>query len=125
MPKYLYQVAYTPEAWATFAKSPQDRAEGVRGAIEKMGGKIESFYFAFGKYDVIATVDFPDNVTAAGFSISAAAGGALSAIRTTPLMTTAEAMQAMRKAGASTYKPPSSRAAPRAAARGRGRARRM
>ena len=52
----------------------------------------------------------PNNVSAAAFSIAAAAGGAVSAIRTTPLMTTKEGMDAMKKAAASSYKPPTARA---------------
>ena len=123
MPKYLLQAAYTPEAWGTLVKKPQDRAAEVRAAVEKSGGKVESFYYAFGKYDVVLTVDMPDNVTAASFSIAAAAGGALSAIRTTPLMTVAEGTQAMRKAATSAYKPPSARPSTRPMARANGRAR--
>jgi hypothetical protein len=49
----------------------------------------------------------PDNVSAAGVSIAAAAGGAVKAIKTTPLMTVQESMEAMRKAGQAGYRPPS------------------
>ena len=37
-----------------------------------------------------------------------AAGGAVRAVKTTPLMTTEEAMEAMRKASGVGYRPPSS-----------------
>lgn len=108
---YLLQVAYTPEAWASMVKKPQDRIEAVRPAVEKLGGKVVSGYLAFGEYDLIAIVDMPNNVSAAAFSIAAAAGGAVTKIRTTPLMTTKEGIDAMRKAGGSSYKPPTARAA--------------
>lgn len=121
MPKYLLQVGYTSEGWAALIKAPQDRAEAVRGAIEKMGGKIDSFHLAFGKYDVIAIVDMPDNVTAAAFAMSVAAGGACNAVRTTPLLSTADGVKAMKKAGASQYRP-ATVAAPKATARSNGRA---
>ena len=52
---YLYQVGYTPEAWATMAKKPQDRIEAVRPAIEKLGGKVVSGYLAFGEYGAAMT----------------------------------------------------------------------
>ncbi len=41
MPRYMYQVAYSSEAWASLVKTPQDRIEAVRPAVRKIGGKIE------------------------------------------------------------------------------------
>ena len=106
MPYYLVQTAYTPESWATMIKSPQDRVEAVRPAIEGLGGRIDAGYISFGEYDVTAIVEFPDNVTAAAFSISVSSKGGLKAVKTTPLMTMAEAQSAMQRAGASTYAAP-------------------
>jgi uncharacterized protein with GYD domain len=106
MPYYLIQTAYTPESWAKMIKSPQDRVELVRPAIEAMGGRIEAGYISFGEYDFATIVEFPDNASAAAFSISASSKGGLKAFKTTPLMTMAEAQGAMRKAGESTYAPP-------------------
>ncbi|HEV3134823.1 MAG TPA: GYD domain-containing protein [Acidimicrobiia bacterium] len=106
MPYYLIQTAYTSESWATMIKSPQDRVEAVRPAIEGLGGRIDAGYISFGEYDVTAIVEFPDNVSAAAFSISAAATGGLKAFKTTPLMTMAEGQQAMQRASGSSYRPP-------------------
>lgn len=108
MPRYMLEVAYTPEAWATMVKKPQDRIEAVRPAVRRLGGRIESAYFTFGEHDLIAIVNMPDNVSVAAFSIAASAGGSIKAIKTTPLMTIREGMQAMRKAKKSAYEPPSS-----------------
>jgi uncharacterized protein with GYD domain len=105
MPQYLLQVAYNAEGWAALVKNPQDRSEAVRPAIEQLGGRIESFYMTFGEYDLVCIVKMPDNASAAAFSIAAAAGGAVKAIKTTPLMTTQEGVEAMRKAGKSSYRP--------------------
>ena len=105
MALYMLQVAYTPEAWAAMVKKPQDRIEAVTPAVRKLGGRVIDGYFAFGEYDVVAIVNMPDNVTAAAFSISVAAGGAVKSIKTTPLMTRAEAVRAMRTAKKSTYRP--------------------
>ena len=107
MPRYMYQVAYSPEAWAILVKTPEDRIEAIRPAVRKLGGRIESAYYAFGDYDLVAIVSMPDNVSAAAFSIAASAGGSIKAIKTTPLMTIREGMQAMRKAKRSAYEPPS------------------
>jgi uncharacterized protein with GYD domain len=106
MPKYLVQSAYTPESWANMTKSPQDRMAVVRPAIESLGGTLEIGYLAFGEYDIVAVVDFPDNVSAAAFSIAVSAQGGVKALKTTPLMTMDEAVAAMQKAGGSTYEPP-------------------
>ena len=106
MPHYLLQVAYTPDAWAAQLKSPQNRIEAIRPAVEGLGGRIECAYIAFGEYDIVAVFEMPDNVTAAAFSIAAAAGGAVKAIKTTPLMTMEEGIAAMRKGAAAGYRPP-------------------
>ena len=105
MPHYLIQVAYTAEGWAALVKSPQNRIEAVRPAIEKAGGTIEAAYYAFGKSDAVLIIEMPDNVSAAGLAISFAAGGTLKSVKTTPLMTAEEAMEAMRKAGQTGYRP--------------------
>lgn len=108
MATYLYQCAYTPEAWAKMAQNPQDRIEAVRPVIEAAGGKVIGGWFAFGEYDVVAIFEMPDNVSVASVAVAFAAGGALRAAKTTPLLTTAEAMEVMAGAGKLTYKPPSS-----------------
>ena len=107
MPHYLIQVAYTPEAWATLVKKPQNRIDAVRPAVEQAGGKLEAAYLAFGEYDIVVLVGMPDNVAASALAMDFAAGGALKAIRTTPLITWEEGIAAMKKAGQISYKPPS------------------
>jgi uncharacterized protein with GYD domain len=106
MPHYLVQVTYTPEAWATQLKNPQSRIDAIRPSIERLGGKIECAYMTFGEYDLMIVLDMPDNVSAAALSIAAAAGGAVKAIKTTPLMTIAEGIEAMRKGAAAGYRGP-------------------
>ena len=107
MPHYMVQAAYTADAWSGLVKNPQDRAAALRPAIEGVGGKLVSFYMSFGEYDALVIAEMPDNVSAAGVSIAASAGGAVKAIKTTPLMTVQEGMEAMRKAGQAGYRPPS------------------
>ena len=104
MPHYCHQVSYTKEAWAKLMADPQDRLEIVRLPIEKLGGKLHSAFFAFGPFDVIAITDMPDNMSAAAIAIAFAAGGAVSQVQTTPLMTAAQAIEAMRKAGTCGYR---------------------
>jgi uncharacterized protein with GYD domain len=105
MPRFLHQVSYTSEAMARLIANPQDRFEAVRGPIEKLGGKIEHGYFAFGEHDAILITEMPDNISAAAIALAFAAGGACKSCQTTPLMTTAEALDAMRRAATCGYKP--------------------
>ena len=106
MAHYLLQVSYTPEAWAGLVKHPQDRTAALKPVLDKMGGRIESAYFAFGDHDVVLILEMPANVEAAAFAIAAAAGGAVKSIKTTALLSIAEGLEAMKKAGASGYTPP-------------------
>jgi uncharacterized protein with GYD domain len=106
MASYLLEVAYTPQAWAALVKNPQDRTEVLRPVLQKLGGSFQSAYLAFGDYDIIAVLEVPDNIDAAAFSIAAAAGGAIKAIKTTPLMSIADGIKAMQKAGRIGYVSP-------------------
>jgi len=105
MPSYLLQVAYTPEALKALIAKPQDRGEIVRKSIEKLGGKVIGTWMSFGDYDVVSLVEMPDNVTAASFALAVAAGGSCKSVKTTPLLSMEEGVAALKKAGASTYKP--------------------
>lgn len=108
MAYFLLQAAYTPEAWAAQVKDPGSRLESLRPVVEKLGGKMDNAWLTFGDFDVVAIMQMPDNVSAAAFSIAAAAGGAVKAVKTTPMMSIEEGMEAMKKAGASGYRPPGS-----------------
>lgn len=104
MPHYLQQVAYSPEGWAALVKNPQNRFEAIRPAIERLGGKILNGWFAFGEYDIVAIVEMPTNVDAAAIAVAFAAGGACKTVKTTPLLTAEEAVQALKKAATTGYR---------------------
>ena len=93
MPYYMLQAAYTPEAWAGMVKHPQNRLDAVRPVIEKLGGTIEREWLAFGEYDIVLVCQLPNHVSEDAFSMAASAGGAVKAVKTTPLMTIDEAMR--------------------------------
>ena len=105
MASYLLQVGYTPEAWSAMVQNPQDRSAAIKGPVEKLGGRVERFWLSFGDYDVIGVIEMPDSVGAAAFSMAIAAGGACRAVRTTPLLTSSEGLEAMKKAATCGYKP--------------------
>jgi uncharacterized protein with GYD domain len=105
MPYYLIQVGYNTSGLAALVKQPQDRIEKVRPAIEALGGRIESAYYAFGDHDVVLICEMPDNATAAALALAIGAGGTVASYKTTVLLTSDEAVEAMSKAGGSTYTP--------------------
>ena len=65
-------------------------------AIESAGGKLESFYFAFGGVDVFMIVDLPDNVSAAAAALTGVESGAVTT-KTIVLLTPEEMDKAAKK----------------------------
>ena len=106
MPFYLAQASYSSQATGAMIKNPQDRAAALRPIVERMGGKLHGLWLTLGEYDVVAIAELPDNVSAAALSMAVGSSGAISAYRTTPLLTVADATEAMKKAGGVGYKPP-------------------
>lgn len=104
MPKYLFEVKYSVEGVKGLrAEGGTARVKAVSEAMAAAGGKLESFYFAFGGNDAYVIAEHPDNATAAGTALAvAAAGGAT--LRTVVLLTPAEIDAAV--AMESTYRPP-------------------
>ena len=106
MPQYLYQLAYTPESLAAQMKNPQDRLEVVgKQLAESAGVKIVGGGYSFGEYDIAVIVEAADDTTMAAVAIALAAGGAIKATRTTPLLSGAQWVAAMQKAPSITYRP--------------------
>lgn len=105
MQHYLFQGSYSTEGWDALVKNPQNRFEAIRPAVEKLGGKVDHGWFAFGDHDIVAILQMPDNVSAAALAIAFSAGGALKQTRTTPLLSAEEGVEALKKAAASGYRP--------------------
>ena len=106
MPRFLVQASYNTQGITDLVKNPQDRSAAVRPVVERLGGSIESFDYAFGDYDIVAIFQVPDNVSAAALAMAVGAGGAISDFKTTVLISMDEAVEAMRKAGTVGYRPP-------------------
>lgn len=108
MPLYMTQFAYTPEAWAALTRDPQDRSEAIGALMESMGSRLVSFYNSFGEYDGLIIFESPDEITAAAGVLAAITPGHLKSVKTTPLLSVEDTMEAMRKAGEVTYRGPQS-----------------
>lgn len=90
MPKYLLEVNYTLEGvQGVVAKGGSARKAAAQAAAKSVGGKLDSFYFAFGKTDVFTVADLPDNAAAAALALAVSAGGGAT-VRTVVLLTPEE-----------------------------------
>jgi uncharacterized protein with GYD domain len=105
MPSYLLQVSYTSEALSALIADPQNRADAVRRPIERLGGRVVCSWLSFGEYDLVTVIEMPDSVNAAAFALAISAGGSLKTVKTTPLLTLEEGLQAMALARTSGYEP--------------------
>jgi uncharacterized protein with GYD domain len=104
MPYYLLQVAYTGDAWTAMVKNPHVRLDGLRPLLERLGGKLEGGWLAFGEYDSVLICLLPDQASAAALAMAVSAEGAVRMLKTTPLMTVEESLNALQKAaGANTH----------------------
>ncbi|MGH2357621.1 MAG: GYD domain-containing protein, partial [Candidatus Limnocylindria bacterium] len=60
----------------------------------------------FGEHDGCTLWEAPDNVSMAATALAIGAGGALSSIETTVLLTVEETLEALEKASTIRYRPP-------------------
>jgi len=79
MGRYLFKASYT----ATGAKGlleagGKSRMDAVSRTAESVGGRLESFDFAFGGTDAFVIVDLPDNAAAAKVALTVSASGGAS-----------------------------------------------
>ncbi|MCM3879158.1 MAG: GYD domain-containing protein [Vicinamibacterales bacterium] len=104
MPKYLLQVSYTTEGSKGLMKDGgSKRRAAAKAFVESLGGKMESFYYAFGATDAVVIADLPDNTAAAAASLTLASSGAVTS-KVTVLLTAEDLDQAVKKGGS--YTPP-------------------
>ena len=108
MAHYLLSFSFAAETTKKLIAKPEDRRAAAAKALKAVGGKLKDYYFALGKHDAIVVAELPDNLTAAAAGMLTGSSGAFSHVQTTPLLTMAEAVKAMRAAGKATksYRPP-------------------
>ena len=106
MPLYLTRFSYTPATWAKLIKNPEDRRDAAKQYIETVGGKLQGFWYAFGEHDGYALWEAPDNVSMAATALAIGAGGALSSLDTTLLLSVEDTLAALKKASSIKYRPP-------------------
>ncbi len=108
MPRFISELNLTPEAVDGLIKNPQDRAEAVRPMMEAFGGNLVEYYFGVGQGNVIVIYDLPDADSLQALSLTVIAGGTTTNFRTQRIITSAEAVEGIKKAGDVNYRPPGS-----------------
>ena len=104
MPTYLWQASYNADGAKGLVKDGgTTRRNMVKAMVEKAGGKLVAFYFAFGQSDVYGIAEFPDNATAVATSLAVNSSGAVS-LKSTVLITPEEVDAAAKKSVG--YRPP-------------------
>jgi len=107
MAAFMIQGSYTPEAWAAQIKNPSDRIAAVGQMMAPLGVTFDHYWYSFGDHDFVIIASGPGNVEAAAAGLAAFAGGAVTDLKTTPLMTSDETISAMKRASDVQYQVPS------------------
>jgi uncharacterized protein with GYD domain len=97
MAKFLFEAKYTADgAKGIIKEGGSARKAAIEKSVVALGGRLESFYFAFGDVDAYVIVDLPDNTTAAAMALAVGQSG-LASTKTVVLLTTEEADAATKK----------------------------
>jgi uncharacterized protein with GYD domain len=76
MGKYLFHGSFTTEGLRGIVKEGgTSRTKAVEALAKSVGGKLESYYFAFGDDSYFVVVDLPDDEAAAACALVVGASG--------------------------------------------------
>jgi uncharacterized protein with GYD domain len=97
MPKFLIKATYNSDgAKGLLKEGGTKRRAAVQKTIEAAGGRLESFYYAYGDDDAFIVADLPDATTGLAISLTVNASGAVR-LSTLPLITPEELDAASKK----------------------------
>jgi uncharacterized protein with GYD domain len=97
MATYLWRASYSAEGTKGLLKEGgTKRRDAVQQMVEKAGGKLHVFYYAFGDVDVLGICEFPDTASALAASLAVNASGAVN-LKSYPLLTPEDMDAAAKK----------------------------
>jgi uncharacterized protein with GYD domain len=98
MPIFISQGRYSHSAIKGMIAQPEDRSKAVSRLIKEAGGRLLSYYLTFGEYDFLLVAEAPNEGAMAAAVLAAASGGGVTDLRTTLVMTPADAIKAFEAA---------------------------
>ena len=97
MPKYMFEATYVGDGIkGLMQEGGPKRREALTQALGSVGGTLESFYYAFGYYDVLGVFEVPDDASAAALSLLINSSGNVN-VRLKPLLTVEDIDEAAKK----------------------------
>ena len=99
MAYYMFKGRYSTASLKALVDDPHDRAGPAGDMIASLGGKLLHLFFCFGEDDIVALIEAPDDETMAACALVVGASGTMAGGATVKLMTSAEAVGAMKRAG--------------------------
>src|SRR6266851_2446259 len=108
MSHFMVSCNYSTESKNALIANPVDRTKAASAAVEAVGGKLHSAFMTFGETDIIVIYEAPDAIASAALAMTLGASGAFSSIKTTALLTTTDAIKALKLSAETkaAYRPP-------------------
>ena len=104
MPKFLFEAMYNLDGVkGVQSEGGSSRRDAVAKLAEGLGGRLESFHFAFGERDAYVICELPDNESAAAAALAVNSSGPV-AVKTVVLLTPEEVDAAAERSV--DYRPP-------------------
>jgi uncharacterized protein with GYD domain len=100
MADYLLTFSYTPETLRAWMDDPIDRTPLIADAVGRLGGELKGFWLGSGAQDGYLLLSADEPVTAAALAVLDVAGGFVSSMKATPLLSVDEMRAALGKAHA-------------------------
>ncbi|MGI9413646.1 MAG: GYD domain-containing protein [Hyphomicrobiales bacterium] len=86
MAKYIALTNWTDQGVKNVKESP-NRVDAARDLARSLGCELQDFYLTIGAYDMVVTIEAPDDETVAKFALTLASAGN---VRTTTLKALSE-----------------------------------
>lgn len=108
MPVFITYASYSQAGVKGMLGKPEDRSGPVKALLEKVGGRLLSFYITTGSNDVVVITEVPDGTDAVAIGMAVAASGAISRVETVRAWSASDFVAITEKAAALTgaYTPP-------------------
>jgi len=109
MARYLAILEVTSNAFKGFIRNPEDRKQATETLFSSIGRTVEHYWFGVGSNTLYIVTDGPeDNVNIEAITMLVGSSGIVQSMEMVKLMTSEEAVVAMKKASDLAYRPPGS-----------------